>query len=301
MDYKDRVRRLALLLITIFLSVGGLAAGQDADNLQRAIRLFTAERYEDAKALLERSLATHGDDAAVHYFLGRTYFELCKYKKAVQHSKRAVELKDDSADYHFWLGRTYGEKAKHSNPLGQALLARKVRRAFERTVELDTMHVGGRTGLANFYLQAPSVLGGDIGKAYVQAKALTELDELKGRLLLARIYEKEGKLDLAEATYRDLDTRYAGSADVYGLYENYGSFLLKQKRYDEAIERFNKQVKLRPDEVQAHRKLGDAYKAAGRLLEAANEYQRASNIRPKCKSLENTSNRDKITMRQSAA
>ncbi|MFQ5676017.1 MAG: tetratricopeptide repeat protein, partial [bacterium] len=59
---------------------------------------------------------------------------------------------------------------------------------------------------------------------------------------------------------------------------HYGYFLLKQKRYDEAITRFQKQVNLTPNQANPHDSLGDGFRAAGRLQEAAAEYRKALQI-----------------------
>lgn len=283
----------------MMLSTAALSVDQTNTDLTNAVQLFKAKRYEKARALLQTVLAADGGDAEAHYYLGRTYFELCEYNKAVRHSKKAVELESDNADHHFWLGRTYGAKARQSNRFKQALLAPKIRRAFERAVALNPKHIGGRTGLGNFYLQAPAFMGGDINKAYVQARVLIELAETGGRVLLARVYEKDGEPDLAEVEYKNIEEALGESPDAYQLFENYGRFLLKRKRYHEAIEKFKKQLALAPDKGQAHSNLGDAYKAAGRSQDAADEYRRASAVGRHCGALGDKPKHEAMEMEQS--
>ena len=158
--------------------------------LEQAIHLFETERYAASQELLEDILATHPDNATAHYYLGRLHFKREAYDQAIKHCKQAVDIKAKTAEHHFCLGLSYGKQAQQSPPWKQALLAPRIRRALEKTVELDPEHVPARVGLTHFYLRAPGFLGGSLDKAYTQALALLELDPQQGRELLARIQAK---------------------------------------------------------------------------------------------------------------
>lgn len=62
-----------------------------------------------------------------------------------------------------------------------------------------------------------------------------------------------------------------------------GYFLLKQKRYDEAIDKFKKQIELVPNQANPYDSLGDGYRAAGNRQEAINAYHKALEINPNAK------------------
>jgi Tfp pilus assembly protein PilF len=253
-----------------------------AEDLQAAIGLFDSRHYQQARMVLEKILQTDAGNAEAHAYLGRTYLKLCEYNQAVEQCKSAVELQPDRADYQFWLGRTYGAKAVHSNPLVQALLAVKIKKAFERAVELDPQHVGARYGLGNFYLQAPAAMGGDMHKALMQANALIALAAPQGKLLLARIYEREGKAALAEEIYEGLVRSNGDLAGRGAVSEAYGRFLLKRGRYDDAIEQFKRQIALDPRDPSGYENLAAAYKAAGRGSEAQAQRARAARLTREC-------------------
>jgi tetratricopeptide (TPR) repeat protein len=276
-----RISALVLLTIAVFASV---PPGSRADEtVTRGARLFERQRYEEAEKVLKKSVAANAADAAGQYYLGRTYFMLCDYEQAITHLERAVNLDKNQSDYYFWLGRAYGEKAQRSGVFKKAGLAKKIRAAFEQAVALDSKHVEARAGLGNFYAQAPRFMGGGIDKATEQAKALAALNPLKGGLLNARILEEQKKRDRAEATYRELEVRYGNSPGAFDLYGEYGKFLLRQGRVDDAIGKLEKQVVLKSGNISAHFNLAAAYRAAGRSQEATNEYARAAKINPKCK------------------
>ncbi len=271
------MKKSAFFTVVFSLVLASVSIGQPNEDVEKVIQLFRSHHYEEAKVLFKKILGTDDTNAEVHYYLGRTYLVLGDHNKAVDHCGKAVELRGDVADYHFWLGQSYGVKAMNSNMFTKASLAPKMKEAYEKTVELDSTHIQGRVGLINFYLQAPSFMGGGVDKARAQVEMLIQLDEKRGRAVLAQIYAKENKLDLAEAEYKWLEEKHGNSADFYN---EYGYFLLHQKRYGEAIEKFEKQVALDPDHANAHDSLGDGYRAAGRLEDAANAYRKALEIDP---------------------
>ncbi|MFQ5937845.1 MAG: tetratricopeptide repeat protein, partial [Acidiferrobacterales bacterium] len=259
-----------------------LDSAQASDDLRGAIQLFTSQHYQEARAALELILVRDKDDAEVRYYLGRTYLALCDYDNAARHCKRAAELDPDNAGYHFWLGRTYGVQARHSGWLKQAGLAPKIKLAFEQSVALDPKYIPARYGLGNFYLQAPGLMGGDIEKASAQARALLDLGAPQGKLLLALILEKQGKADRAEAEYRELERQSRSQPLSRALYKDYGRFLLRQKRYDEAVAKLKQAVALAPEDFRVRQSLGDAYEGAGRQRDAAAAHRRARALKKQC-------------------
>jgi hypothetical protein len=130
----------------------------------------------------------------------------------------------NEAEYHFWLGRSYGAKAAAADAIRQALLAPKIRQAFERTIALDPTHVQGRVGLVNFYLRAPAIMGGSVEKAYEHVHVVIGFDNIAGRLLLARFYEKTKQLAAAEAEYQALQQQYGAAGEQHDIAKHYGSF-----------------------------------------------------------------------------
>jgi len=180
------------------LLLSGLPALGWAD-VATAIQLYRAERYGEGKTLLEQFLATHQHDATAHYYLGRIYLQLEDYDQAIEHCQTAVDIRASKAEYHFCLGLSYGKKAQQASFLSKAFLAPKIKQAFETTVMLDPHHIQGRAGLANFYLQAPAMLGGDLDKAHEQAMILLKLDAEKGQQLLDKVLRRQSRAAAAAA------------------------------------------------------------------------------------------------------
>ena len=179
-----------------FCLVCGLAAsvalGADA-TLEQAIQLFDAEQYSESQPLFEQALAAQPDNAAIHYYLGRIYLEAGDADNAVDHCKKAVEMRAAVAEHHFCLGRSYGEKARSAPFWTQAILAPKIRRAFESAVALNPNHRLARVGLTHFYMRAPAIMGGSLSKAETQAEHLIRLNDPRGAELMDKIRQRQDK------------------------------------------------------------------------------------------------------------
>ena len=250
------------------------------DHLEKGIQQFHERKLEQAKSFFEDVLDENEQDAEAWYWLGRTNLGLRDHDEALDCFDEAIDLDENNAEYHFQRGNALGIKTQNSMVIKQAWLAPKVLKAFEKAIELDPTHIGGHVGAANFYLQAPGIMGGDLEKAKEQAKILLELDEFQGRMLLIAIYQKEDKVDLAEKEFENFDLAHIDSTGNYGFYNASGYFFLRHKKYEKAIAMFKKQVEMAPDQANPYDSLGDGYKAAGKYNLAREAYQKALEIDP---------------------
>jgi Tfp pilus assembly protein PilF len=128
------------------------------------------------------------------------------------------------------MGRAYGEKADHSSFITAAGLAKKVRMEFERAVQINPDNVPARLDLAEFYLEAPSMVGGGRDKARAQAAIIGKTDPAKEHWVYARIAEKEKDSAAAEKEYRAAIESGKGGSESW---LNLAMFLRRQQRYDE--------------------------------------------------------------------
>src|ERR1035438_6761123 len=174
-----------------------LAAADEA-----AHRLLDQGRVDDALALLENQVRSAPENAEAHSLLCRVYLTVDQWDPAIAACERAVKLDPENSGYHLWLGRSYGEKAEHAGALSAGHLALGVRDQFETAVRLNPKSVDARGDLADFYLQAPWLLGGGTQKAENQARELAKLEPAQADLLRARIAEKSKDLAGAERAYQ---------------------------------------------------------------------------------------------------
>ncbi len=146
-------------------------------------------------------LVTRADPESMN-LLSRAYYATERWDDAVKYGERAVTLRPEDACYHLWLAREYGEKAANSSPLTAATFARKAKNEFERSVQLDPSSVEARLDLAEYYTEAPAIMGGGLDKARDQAVQVAKSNSAKSHLILARIAEKEKLFPEAEHQLR---------------------------------------------------------------------------------------------------
>ncbi len=174
--------------------------------------MLAAGRVDEAIASLQAQLQKSPSDAASYNYLCRAYFSVRDWDQAIPACERAVSLDPQNSDYHLWLGRAYGEKADSASPLSAVSLARKLRKQFESAVQLNPRNVDARIDLAEFYMQAPSILGGGDDKARAQAGALASVAPAKAHYVLGRLAEKKKDLSAAEREYRAAIDASGGNA-----------------------------------------------------------------------------------------
>jgi len=192
--------------------------------------LLAAGRVDDAIQTLEQQLSRFPTDAASYNLLCRAYFTLEEWDRGIPACERARDLDPASSLYQLWLGRTYGEKADHAGVLSAASLAKKVRTAFERAVELDPQNWGARADLAEFYLEAPGIVGGGQDKARAQAAAVAPLNPAMAHWIAARIAAKNHDVASTEREYR---AAIAADRSLGRAWVDLAGFLLRNNRLDD--------------------------------------------------------------------
>lgn len=251
-----REKRVAEIVSGILLGLFPL--GLLAQTVEEGVRQFQHGKWSEAKRTFESILQKDEKSADAHYWLGLllTRPDFKNEDAAVEHMERAVELNPANADYHYGLGAAYGTQAQSASILKQVFIAPKVKREFERAVELNPRHLQAHMGLAEYYRQAPGIMGGDADKAWKEADAIIALDEIAGRTFKARLFERDKKFAEAES---ELKTMVTNQPKDWRSWRNMGLYYLRIQKSDEALAAFNKYVELRPDTADAYARLGQAY------------------------------------------
>ncbi|MGA8541461.1 MAG: tetratricopeptide repeat protein [Terriglobales bacterium] len=249
--------RILRVLLILLLFVASLAASV-ADSAS-ARNMLAAGRIDDAIAELNGRLSSAPADADSSNLLCRAYFALEDWNRAESFCRKAASLSPDNSRFHLWLGRVYGEKADRANFLAAAGLAGKVRDEFERAVQLNPKDIEARLDLAEFYIDAPGIVGGGEQKAREQARFIGAMDPGREHWIYARIAEKKKDLVAAEHEYHRYIDLSHGDAEAW---LNLALFFRHQKRYDEMEQAI---VKL----SQAHNPEPDVLCEASSMLERA--------------------------------
>jgi len=230
------------LLASLLWTLPALAAnsGSPAD-------LLAAGRVDDAITTLSGSINRAPKDAALHHLLCRAYFAVGNWDHAISACERAVSLAPENSEYHLWLGRAYGEKADAANFFVAAGLAGKVRTEFERAVALNPQSAAARTDLAEFYLEAPAIIGGSQDKARAQAAELMKLDPGRAHWVYGRLAEKAKDRVTAEREYQaSIDASQGSPTAWFDL----ASFYRKTGRLDEMEDALHHASAAQPDQPE---------------------------------------------------
>ncbi len=163
--------------------------------------LLAAGRVDQAIQALQVRIHT-SPTAESYNLLCRAYFSLDNWDAGISACERAVSLDPNNGLYHLWLGRIYGEKADRVSFFSAAGMAKKVRTEFEKAVELNPTSAEARTDLAEFYLEAPGIVGGGKDKARAQAESIAPLNPEMAHWVIGRIAEKNKDNAKAEREYR---------------------------------------------------------------------------------------------------
>lgn len=190
-----RTTSIFALVAALFLFTGASSAPSPRD-------LLASGHIDEAMQTLEQQVRQTPNDATSHLLLCRAYFMIEEWDRGIANCERARELEPQNGLHYLWLGRVYGEKAGRANFFSAAGLAKKVRGAFERAVELTPNDWEARADLGEFYLEAPGIIGGGKDKAREQANALMPLKPAKAYWLLGSISEKDKNLADAERQFR---------------------------------------------------------------------------------------------------
>jgi len=237
--------KLVAVLASLFLFVSMGVAAPSTDDL------LSSGRMNDVVT----SLTSHQDAESLN-LLSRAYFAMENWDAAVKYGERAVQLDPNNARYHLWLGREYGRKAGDSKGLAAASNAKKAKSEFERAVQLDPSNVAARLDLAQYYTEAPGIMGGGVDKARDQATQVAKYDPGNAHLILARVADKQKQYAEAEAEFRAAIKQAKNPADMW---LQFADFYRQQGRLDDmqAAVHFA---------VVAPNKPADAYFDAGREL-----------------------------------
>ncbi|HWR52682.1 MAG TPA: tetratricopeptide repeat protein [Bryobacteraceae bacterium] len=233
-----------LLLLPLLLPAQSLDPSAD---FQRATRLATAGRLDEAIALYERLAGAYPGNTAVLANLGIAEYKATHYQAAEGRFRALLRIEPES-----WVGRLFlgGSLLKQGNHaaalpfLEQAVAAQPADRN-ARTLLGQALMAGGRPKDAAIHLRA----------ALERAPA----DEsIRTQLVLALYDANDAPAGLRYAK-EALDTHPA-SAEWYFLY---GAGLLEAQQVEGAIAHLEKAVKLDPKHETAHAALGRAYLESG--------------------------------------
>jgi tetratricopeptide (TPR) repeat protein len=229
------VRRLTCGVLFIILSFSTIQAHAGAKTLDRKVlaeRSLMQGHIDESILSLQSLIAVTPGDGRANLLLCRAFYAEEHPDEAVVACDAAVQNLPDSSEAFDWLGRAYGMKADRSGPLAGFKLAHKVSAAFEQAVKLSPNFGPAVNDLGEYYINAPSVLGGGNDKAVdLATRAALQLPQEAHRIQ-AMAAEKRRDYGTAEREFRaavDVAQRPDAMADL-------GQYYFHRKQNDEAVD-----------------------------------------------------------------
>ncbi|MGH9589586.1 MAG: tetratricopeptide repeat protein [Terracidiphilus sp.] len=199
-------KHIWLSIILAALAVPVMAAPRPldfaGDTLAQAGSALQAGEASKALSLLQSAPQSGPSAAEAQNVECRVRFTLQQWSAAAKACAQAVRLDGQNSNYHLWLGRAVGEEAGAASFLNAYSLGKQARLEFETAVRLDPRNAEALSDLGEFYVEAPSVVGGGLDKAESVAEELDRFDPAGAADLRARIANARKDYDTAEKDYK---------------------------------------------------------------------------------------------------
>jgi tetratricopeptide (TPR) repeat protein len=261
--------KLARALSVIFLFLVAVAVAWSQAN---PLALLEAGKADEALQALNIRVQKNSGDAQAYNLIGRVYFQLQRWDDAIRAAEKSTTLDPQNNEYHQWLARAYGEKADVAGPVHALSLVRKVKAEFEKAVALDDTgkNISARADLAEFYTEAPSIMGGDKTRARQLGDFIMKYDPALAHYIYARLEEKQNGKSKAEQEFKAAIDAAGKTAAHYWV--NLASFYRRQGRLAEMESAINKAL------VAPRQNSIFLFDGGSTLLEAGRNYPLAVNL-----------------------
>jgi tetratricopeptide (TPR) repeat protein len=190
------------LLYSVLLLAGPPANAYVSQDTAQANIALQQGQVDNAASILKTNLSAQPNDAYAHQLLCRVFYAQDMADPAIHECELAVSNDPSGSDNHLWLGRAYGMKASHASPFAAFSLARKVHDQFERAVKLDPQAPRAASDLGQYYISAPSIVGGGSDKAQALIASIEPSFPMYSHRLRALLAEKNGDITTAEKEFK---------------------------------------------------------------------------------------------------
>ena len=195
----------------------------------------------------------HAATAADLATQGRAALFAGQHDRAVELFEKAVKLEPNNAHHHYYLGAALAEVTIRASMFKKPGLASRTKEEFERAVQLDANYLEPRFALIDYYMMAPSFMGGSPEKAREQANEVRKRDPIQGHRAMARVYSRDKKPDLARKEFVDAVRENPTSVKAHYYL---GTFLLGEKNFTGGLQEIEAALKLDPNYMPAYFRIG---------------------------------------------
>jgi tetratricopeptide (TPR) repeat protein len=126
----------SLLLLSFSQSFG--ASIVDTQEYKDAVKLFKENKYKESKEIFYKLFEKNSSDPQINFYLGRSYFQLKQYEKALIAYDRVLIMQEDHNRTKLEMGRTYILLGmyKDAKKIFEEVLASKPPKNVEKNIKL---------------------------------------------------------------------------------------------------------------------------------------------------------------------
>jgi tetratricopeptide (TPR) repeat protein len=276
--------KVAAVVLLLAAPIAQAQMFRDADFTAIYHATETQQRVRDAllgKRALER-LASNAADTQALLALAVSRLneqDAAKREAAVEQLAACTASQPTSADCHYGHAALLGSHALQIGILKAASSAGKIRDGFVRAVELAPQWYAPRSGLVQFYLQAPGFAGGSVNKARETARAAPRPEQ--ARVLDATIALYEKNFDAAQKAlepHRD-GTDTVQNDDARDALIGVGISLVSDGKAERARPVFERLLRDRPGDAIGAFGLGYTVAALGQHADAVKHFEQSAKLR----------------------
>lgn len=229
------------LLACVFLASAVAAWAQSPT--ERAEALLDKGEFLAAERLIESlALAKKPDPVAV-WELSRVRTGQHQTEHGIKLAEKAIKLDPKQGRFHAQLGAAIAAHLSEVTRLDQFTWANRMRKAYEKALELDPNNVVALTGLSRYHWSTPPARGGDMAKARQLAEHLRKIDRFKGEMELGAIAGRTADFKTALTHFEAAAQADPTNAEAQ---VSCGHVLLRLDRRREARECYENAVRIAP-------------------------------------------------------
>ncbi len=224
--------------------------------MKQAMEMIEQGNLQGALEILKPLYDQNKTNAETNYLLGVIAIKQDRYDDALSFLTQAEKQNPDDARVYEAFGEAYGLKAQNAGMLKGAMLMPKIKKSFERALELNPGSLRANEGLFMFYLFVPSPAGGNEKKAVQIATEIASINEAHGYMAEALIKAKSGATEEAAVQFEQALQKAPQDKEVQ---MKAGRFMLQNGRLDLAEKAFKTVVSNNPFDPAGYDALGQFY------------------------------------------
>jgi tetratricopeptide (TPR) repeat protein len=241
---------------------------------------FKAGKFAEAERAADARLATEPSNADALVAKSRAILGAgpeSRIEQAVKLGEQCMAAYPQASNCQLAYGNALGTKAINAGIMSAIGYAGKIRDAFKKAVELDPNNLEARFSLLQYYMQAPSVVGGGSGKAKDLATQTATVNPEASKLMFATLDMSDDAFAKAEAAV--LAVRPNGNEAVAEhqeqLLSNLGGQYLSEKKFADSERVYRELAKRYPDSEWGPYGLARIDQEQGKFREAIGGFEKA--------------------------